>query len=114
MGLKPAAKEILVITHLAIHRPKLEYKEDVLAAMRRVDVAAVGQEGLIRITGWREVDGDRLVGISMWEPIAAFSAASAAFFARRPGRSGGPVGRRTRRDDVPRVLSFSSTEFLEY
>lgn len=70
-----------MITHLAIHRPKPEYREDVLASMRRVDAAAAGSPGLIRINGWRELDGERLVGISMWESMDAFRAASERIFA---------------------------------
>jgi heme-degrading monooxygenase HmoA len=70
-----------MITHLAIHHPKREYKEDVLASMRRVDAAAADQAGLIRINGWREIDGDRLVGISMWESMEAFEAATLVIFA---------------------------------
>ena len=70
-----------MITHLAIHHPKSEYKEDVLASMRRVDAAAAGSVGLIRINGWREIDGDRLVGISMWDSMEAFRSASDRIFA---------------------------------
>ena len=70
-----------MITHLAIHHPNPEYKEDVLASMRRVDAAAAGSDGLIRINGWREIDGDRLVGISMWESMEAFQAAADRIFA---------------------------------
>ena len=70
-----------MITHLAIHRPKPEYRAELLASMRRVDAAAAGQPGLIRINGWSEIDGDRLVGISMWESMDAFRAASDAIFA---------------------------------
>lgn len=70
-----------MITHLAIHRPKPEYKDDVLASMRSVDAAAAGATGLIRINGWREMDGDRLVGISTWESMEAFQAAADSIFA---------------------------------
>jgi hypothetical protein len=70
-----------MIAHLAIHHPKPEYKDDVLASMRRVDAAAAGQAGLIRINGWREIEGDRLVGMSMWESRDAFEAAMPVIFA---------------------------------
>jgi heme-degrading monooxygenase HmoA len=69
-----------MITHLAIHRPNPEYRAELLASMRRVDAAAAGQPGLIRINGWSEIDGDRLVGISMWESMDAFRAASDVIF----------------------------------
>ncbi|HEX4444472.1 MAG TPA: hypothetical protein VHZ81_12930 [Galbitalea sp.] len=74
-----------MITHLAIHHPKPEYRGDVLASMRRVDAAAAGHPGLIRINGWKEIDGERLVGISMWESMDAFEAASDALFASAQG-----------------------------
>lgn len=70
-----------MITHLAIHHPKPEYKEDVLASMRRVDAAAAGKPGLIRVNGWREIEGDRLVGIAMWESMESFRAAADDIFA---------------------------------
>jgi heme-degrading monooxygenase HmoA len=70
-----------VITHLAIHRPKPEYREELLASMRRVDAAAAGKPGLIRINGWREIDGERLVGISIWDSMDAFRAAADDIFA---------------------------------
>ncbi|HEY5231303.1 MAG TPA: antibiotic biosynthesis monooxygenase [Galbitalea sp.] len=70
-----------MITHLAIHHPVPEYRAELLASMRRVDAAAAGQPGLIRINGWSEIDGDRLVGISMWESMDAFRAARGAIFA---------------------------------
>ena len=70
-----------MITHLAIHHPKPEHRADVLASMRRVDAAAAGRPGLIRINGWSEIDGDRLVGISMWESMDAFHAVADEIFA---------------------------------
>ncbi len=70
-----------MITHLAIHTPKPEYREDVLASMHRVDAAAAGQPGLIRINGWKEIEGTRLVGISIWESMEAFQAAAPVIFA---------------------------------
>jgi heme-degrading monooxygenase HmoA len=70
-----------VITHLAIHRPNPEYRAELLASMRRVDAAAAGKPGLIRINGWSEIDGNRLVGISIWESMDAFRAASDDIFA---------------------------------
>jgi heme-degrading monooxygenase HmoA len=70
-----------VITHLASHRPQPEYRAELLASMRRVDAAAAGTPGLIRINGWSEIDGGRLVGISMWESMDAFRAASDDIFA---------------------------------
>jgi hypothetical protein len=70
-----------MITHLVIHYPKPEYRADLLASMHRVDAAAEGQPGLVRINAWSELDGDRLVGISIWESMDALAAARPIIFA---------------------------------
>ncbi len=70
-----------MFTHMAIHHPKPEHRAAVLASMGRVDAAATGSPGLIRINAWSEVDGIRLVGIAMWESRAAFEAAAPRMFA---------------------------------
>jgi heme-degrading monooxygenase HmoA len=71
-----------MFTHLAIHYPKQEYYADLLASMRRLDAAAQGMPGLIRIGDWTEVDGGaRLVGIATWESREAFDAAAPSLFA---------------------------------
>jgi heme-degrading monooxygenase HmoA len=70
-----------VITHLVIHYPHPQYRADMLASMHRVDAAAAGKPGLIRINGWSELAGDRLVGISIWESMEAFRAAADEIFA---------------------------------
>ena len=69
-----------MFTHLAIHRPKPEYQDDLLASMKRVGAAAAGATGLIRINAWKELNGERLVGISMWESKEAFEAVADKIF----------------------------------
>jgi Antibiotic biosynthesis monooxygenase len=69
-----------MITHLSIHYPKPEYREALLASMRRVDAAAETQPGLVRIHAWTEIGGDRMLGIAQWESIAAFEAAAPTVF----------------------------------
>jgi heme-degrading monooxygenase HmoA len=70
-----------MFTHLAIHRPKPEYQDDLLASMNRVGTAAAGAPGLIRIDAWKELGGERLVGISTWESKDSFEAVAAKIFA---------------------------------
>ena len=71
-----------MFTHIAIHYPKPEHYDDLLASMRRVDAAAQGTPGLIRIGDWREVDGGtRLVGIATWESREAFDLGAPGIFA---------------------------------
>ena len=69
-----------MFVHLAIHYPRPEYVEDVLASMRRVDKAAGGTPGLIQMGAWRDEGGNRLVGLAMWESQEAFEASAARIF----------------------------------
>jgi hypothetical protein len=70
-----------MFTHIAIHYPRPEYRNQLIASMKRVAAAAEGSDGLVRIGPWREASGDRLVGLSMWESKGAFDAAGPAIFA---------------------------------
>jgi heme-degrading monooxygenase HmoA len=71
-----------MFTHVAIHYPKPEYRAELHASMRRLDAAAQGMPGLIRIGDWTEVDGGtRLVGIATWDSREAFEAAAPTLFA---------------------------------
>jgi hypothetical protein len=70
-----------VFTHIAIHYPKPEFRDELLASMQRIDAAAQGMPGLIRIGEWTEVDGGtRLVGIATWESREAFDLAAPGLF----------------------------------
>ena len=66
--------------HLAIHHPKPEHIDDLLASMNRVDEAAQGAPGLIQIGAWRDQDSDRLVGLALWESAEAFQASVERIF----------------------------------
>ena len=70
-----------MFAHIAFHRPRPEYREAVRESMRRVDAAAQGAPGLVFIRDWSEVDGDRLVGLALWESREAFEAAAPGIFA---------------------------------
>jgi heme-degrading monooxygenase HmoA len=61
-----------MFVHLAIHYPKPEHSDDLLASMRRVDAAAAGAPGLIQMGAWRDARSDRLVGLAIWESREAF------------------------------------------
>jgi quinol monooxygenase YgiN len=74
-----------MFTHLAIHHPHPEHREALRASMRRVDAAARASAGLIRIDDWAEIDGDRLVGIAIWESREAYEAAAQTIFAAVAG-----------------------------
>jgi quinol monooxygenase YgiN len=69
-----------MFVHLAIHHPKPEHAEDLLASMRRVDNAAQGAPGLIQIGAWRDQHSDRLVGLALWESAEAFEASAGRIF----------------------------------
>jgi heme-degrading monooxygenase HmoA len=69
-----------MFVHLAIHHPKPEHIEDLLASMHRVDSAAKGSPGLVQIGAWRDARSDRLVGLAIWESRDAFEASKERIF----------------------------------
>jgi heme-degrading monooxygenase HmoA len=70
-----------MFVHLAVHHPKPEYFDDLLASMHRVDQAAQGAPGLIQIGAWRDERSDRLIGLAQWESQEAFLASVERIFA---------------------------------
>jgi heme-degrading monooxygenase HmoA len=69
-----------MFVHLAIHYPRPEYVDDVLASMHRVNEAAEGTPGLVQIGAWRDESSNRLVGLARWESQEAFEAAAERIF----------------------------------
>ena len=55
-----------MFTHIAIHTPKPEHRDDVIASMQRAGAASDGAEGLLQMGPWQEIDGGRLVGLAIW------------------------------------------------
>ena len=70
-----------MFTHIAIHTPKPEHRDDVIASMQRARAAGDGAKGLLQMGPWREIDGGRLVGLALWESREAFLAAAPGIFA---------------------------------
>jgi quinol monooxygenase YgiN len=70
-----------MFTHIAIHHPKPEHRDDVLASMQRAGAASDGAKGLLQMGPWQEIDGGRLVGLAIWESREAFLAAAPDIFA---------------------------------
>ena len=70
-----------MFTHIAIHTPKPEHRDDVIASMRRVGAVSAGARGLVQMGPWQEIDGGRLVGLAIWESREAFLAAAPGIFA---------------------------------
>ncbi len=70
-----------MFTHIAIHTPKPEHRDDVIASMQRAGAASDGAEGLLQMGPWQEIDGGRLVGLAIWESRDAFLAAAPGIFA---------------------------------
>jgi len=71
----------VMFTHMAIHHPKAEHLDDVLASMNRVNAAAAGRPGLLAMKAWREIDGGRVVALATWDSREAWQAAAAEVFA---------------------------------
>lgn len=65
----------MAFTFIAIHRPKPEHRDDVLRSMQRVGDVLSGSPGLVQIGLWTEEDGNRVIGISVWESRDAFERA---------------------------------------
>ncbi len=65
---------------LAIHHPKPEHVDDLLAAMTRFGKVLATTEGVLHASAWRA--GDQIVAISIWESrdrlLAARSVTAAA------------------------------------
>lgn len=58
----------------AIHFPKPEHRDDLVAAMGRLRAAAAGVDGLEEIGGFEDPDGGRIVAISVWTSAEAMQA----------------------------------------
>ena len=52
--------------YLALHYPKPEHLNDLLAAMQRLNVALQDAPGLLHIGAWHEESSTRIVAISIW------------------------------------------------
>jgi hypothetical protein len=70
-----------MFVHLAVHYPKPEHADDMLASMHRVDRAAQGAPGLVQIGAWRDAKSDRLIGLAIWQSREAFEASAPDIFA---------------------------------
>jgi hypothetical protein len=70
-----------LFVHVAVHHPKPEHVDDVLASMQQVAEVAAGAPGLVQIGPWRDARSGRLVGLSLWESEDAFRAAMPGIFA---------------------------------
>jgi hypothetical protein len=69
-----------MFVHLAIHHPRPEHADDLLASMHRVDTAARGAAGLVQIGAWHDQRSDRLVGLAIWESQEAFESSAPRIF----------------------------------
>ena len=65
---------------MATHYPRPERREDLLAAMERVDEAAQGVAGLESIGAYAHPDGARVVAVSIWASEAAMQAGMQQIF----------------------------------
>ncbi len=61
--------------YLAIHYPKSDHRQDLLAAMQRLNQALQSATGLQNIGAWAEASGERIVALSIWESPQAFQSA---------------------------------------
>jgi heme-degrading monooxygenase HmoA len=64
----------MVIVHLAIHTPKPDHVDDLVASMHRFAAAAAGQPGLREVQTLRDESGEKLVGLAIWDSREEFEA----------------------------------------
>lgn len=69
-----------MVIHLAVHFPKPEHADDLLASMKRLDAASTGAPGLVQMNAWRDAGSDRLVGLAIWESREAWEAEAPLIF----------------------------------
>jgi heme-degrading monooxygenase HmoA len=63
-----------MIVHLAIHTPKPDHIDDLVASMQRFASGGAGQAGLQEAHTMRDVRSGKLVGLAIWQSRAAFDA----------------------------------------
>jgi heme-degrading monooxygenase HmoA len=61
-----------MIVHLAIHTPKPEGVDDLIASMQRFAAAARSQPGLQEVHTMRDSESGKLLGLAVWESREAF------------------------------------------
>ena len=58
----------------AVHTPLPEHRDDILAAMRRMNAAAAGIDGLEAVGAFDDADAGQLVAITLWSSLEAMQA----------------------------------------
>ncbi|WIM93145.1 antibiotic biosynthesis monooxygenase [Actinoplanes oblitus] len=61
----------------AVHYPKPEHRDDLVAAMDRMRAASAGVPGLEQIGGFEDADGGRIIAVSIWSSLEALQAGMA-------------------------------------
>jgi len=56
----------MAFVFIAIHHPKPEHRDDVFQSMTRVGDLLRGSPGLVQVGPWKEEEGNRLIGLSIW------------------------------------------------
>lgn len=63
-----------MIVHIAIHTPKPEHVDDLIASMHRFAAGGASQAGLREVHTMRDAGSGKLFGLAMWESREAFDA----------------------------------------
>jgi heme-degrading monooxygenase HmoA len=56
-----------MLAHLAIHTPKPERIDDLIASMQRFAAAGRSQAGLQEVHTMRDAESGKLLGLAIWE-----------------------------------------------
>lgn len=61
-----------MLVHIAIHTPKPEHIDDLIASMHRFAAAGRSQAGLQEVHTMRDAKSGKLLGLAIWESREAF------------------------------------------
>jgi quinol monooxygenase YgiN len=61
-----------MLVHVAIHTPKPERIDDLIASMQRFAAAGRSQAGLLEVHTMRDAESGKLLGLAIWESREAF------------------------------------------
>ena len=61
-----------MLVHIAIHTPKPERIDDLIASMKRFAAAGRSQAGLREVHTMRDAESGKLLGLAIWESREAF------------------------------------------
>jgi quinol monooxygenase YgiN len=97
-----------MLAHLAIHTPKPERLDDLIASMQRFAAAGRTHAGLQQVHTMRDAESGKLLGLAIWESREAFDQGVQAM---RTAVENDPF--LEWEDSIPEVYLFEDVESFE-